>query len=115
MATVQIATQTLSTTAAAPTFTALNATDTYYVPNNGGKTVLYFKNTNGSICTVTFDITKVYEGQTFVDLAFTVPATTGERVIGGFGAILESASPQANKLKFSIDIATGVSVAAFFS
>lgn len=114
MADIQITTQALTKDVTAPTFTSLNATDIYYVPNNSSRTILYFKNTNASSATITFDITQLEQGLTIQDHTISVPATTGERVIGNMPRKMEiSTGTNDAKLKFSCSLATGVSVAAF--
>jgi hypothetical protein len=113
MADVEIATQLLSKTEQAPTFTTLNATDTFYIPNNTARTILYFKNTNGSIATITFDITQTVDGLALADHTIAVPATTGEVVVGGLPTrMTEGSGAQAGKLKMTCSVATGCSVAA---
>lgn len=114
MADVVIATQQLSKTEVAPTFTTLNATDIYYVQNHGLRTVLYFKNTNGSVCTVTFDATQLIDGLVIADHAISIPATTGERVVGAIPVKMQIVGgTNDGALKFSQNLATGVTVAAF--
>lgn len=114
MADVQITRQVLTKTEVAPTFTTLNATDIYYVINDTLRLVLYYKNTNGSVATITFDTTKLVDGLAIADHTISIPATTGERVIGAIPATLEVQSgAQAGKLKFTCNLATGVTVAAF--
>jgi hypothetical protein len=114
MADVQIATQLLSTTEVAPVFTTLNAVDVYYVPNNTMRTILYFKNTNAGVCTVTFDVTQTIEGLTIADHTISIPATTGERIVGHFVTRFEFVGgTNDKKLKFTQNLATGVTVAAF--
>lgn len=113
MADVQIATQTVSKTEIAPTFTTLNAVDVYYVPNNTIRTILYFKNTNAGAATVTFDVTQTIDGLTIADHTISVPATTGERVVGALATrFTVEGGAEAGKLKFSCNLATGVTVAA---
>lgn len=115
MADVQIATQLLSKTETNPTFTTLNATDVYYVPNNTVRTILYFKNTNAGAATVTFDVTQTIDGLTIADHTISVPATTGERVVGAFPARFQvEGGTEDKKLKFTQNLATGVTVAAFY-
>lgn len=114
MADVVITTQQLSKTEVAPTFTTLNNTDTYYVANHGLRTVLYFKNTNGSVCTVTFDATQLVDGLVLADITISIPATTGERVVGAIPVKMEVVGGTNDKmLKFTQNLATGVTVAAF--
>lgn len=112
MADVTISKQTLTKTEVAPTFTALNATDIYYVLNDTGRVVFYFKNTNGSAASVTFDTTKLVDGLAIADHVISVPATTGERVLGALPATLQVESgTHAGKVKFTCSLATGVTVA----
>lgn len=112
MADVTIAKQVLTKTEVAPTFTALNATDIYYVLNDTERIILFFKNTNGSAATITFDVTKLVDGLTVGDHVISIPATTGERVNGAFPASMEVESgSHAGKIKFTCNLATGVSVA----
>lgn len=112
MADVTIAKQVLTKTGVAPTYQTLNATDIYYVLNDTERIVLFFKNTNAGAATITFDVTKTVDGLTIADHTISVPATTGERVAGAFPATLEVESgTHAGKIKFTCDLATGVSVA----
>jgi hypothetical protein len=111
MANVTLARQSAVPAGAAPTFTTLNATDVYYVPKS---TVLYFKNTNASPAVVTFDVTQSPEGLSVTDPTVSVPATTGERICGGFSGLYEVVGGAFDDMvKFSQDAATGCSVAAF--
>lgn len=95
-----------------PSYTSIDATDTYYAPNVPGKTFLHFKNTGGSASTVTFDLTKSVRGASLSDATVTVPATSGDVMVGPFPKIWEVGSgAQAGRLKFTQDQASGVSVA----
>jgi hypothetical protein len=114
MADVQITRQTLTKVEVAPTFTTLNASDTYYVINDALRTILYFKNTNAGAATITFDTTLLVDALAVADHTISIPATTGERVVGAFPQTMEVQSgAQDGKLKFSCNLATGVTVAAF--
>lgn len=95
-----------------PSYTAIDATDTYYAPHVPGKTMLHFKNTGGSDSDVTFDITKEVAGAEFTDPVVTIPDTDGDVMVGPFPKLWEVASG-ANKgsLKFTQDQASGVTVA----
>lgn len=111
MADVQINAQSMSKTEVAPTFTTLNATDVFYISNNGD-TVLYFKNTNAGAATITFDVTQSVDGLPLADHTISVPATTGERVIGQLPVKMNVLSgTQAGRLKVTCSVATGCSVA----
>ncbi len=112
MADVVLTVQTLTRAGVAPSYTAIDATDTYYVPNSAGRLFLHFLNT-GAIATVTIDVTKTVEGESIVDPTISVPATTGDRMAGAFSVLFEQASgTHKGRLKFSQDIASGVTVAA---
>lgn len=73
--------QKILTTGLTPTYAAVSASDTF--PNNG-RTFLHVKNTDGSICTVTVDSTKNCDQGVDHDAVTTVPATTGDKMIGPF-------------------------------
>jgi len=112
MADVQLSVQSLTPGGVAPSFSALNATDVYYAPRRGGRTILWFKNT-GSEATITFDVTQSVEGLGLIDPTVTVPATTGERAVGNLPALYEVVGgANDGKVKFSCSVASGVTVAA---
>jgi hypothetical protein len=102
--------QVLGTGLSGATYTALNAVDTYYVDGFAGDLILHFKNT-GAIATVTIDITQTFQGEAITDPTISIPATTGDvfvlpkalwEVIGG---------THGGRIKFSQDIASGVTCA----
>ncbi len=102
--------QILKTGLDGPTYNAIDATDVYFVPNDG-RTFLYFKNT-GAICTVTIDLTKLVSGAALSDQTISVPATTGDVPAGPFPlAWNDDLGPFPGHLKFTQDIASGVTVA----
>ncbi len=112
MADVVLTVQTVTRAGVAPSYTAIDATDTYYVPNAAGRLFLHFKNT-GAIATITIDVTKQVEGESIVDPTISIPATTGDRMAGAFSVLYEQASgTHKGRLKFTNDVATGVTVAA---
>lgn len=112
MADVTIAKQVLTKTEVAPTYQTLNNTDTYYILNDTARIILYFKNTNGSAAVITFDVTKLVDGLTIADHTISIPATTGERVVGAFPATMQvEGGSHAGKIKFTCSVATGASVA----
>jgi hypothetical protein len=72
--------------AAGPTFRNAAAADSF---DNNGDVLLYVKNTTGSPVTVTIDAAGLTVGPAGAsafnaDVAVSVPATTGERLIGPF-------------------------------
>lgn len=90
---------------------AIDATDVYFAPNDPGNMYLHFKNT-GAEATVTFDLTKSVAGATLTDQTATIPATTGDVLVGPFPAEWEDdTGPNPGHVKFSQDIASGVTVA----
>ncbi len=95
------------------TFTSIDDTDTYFAPRKGGRLILFFKNTGGSIAVITFDVTKLQDGVAYTDPTVSVPATTGEVHVGGLGNVYEvETGSDRGKVKFTNDQATGVTVAA---
>jgi hypothetical protein len=96
-----------------PTFTSIDNVDTYFAPRKGGRLILFFKNTGGSIAVVTFDVTKTEDGVAYTDPTVSVPATTGEVHVSGLGNVYEvETGSNRGKIKFTQDQATGVTVAA---
>jgi hypothetical protein len=83
-----------------PTYSAAAASTTVTC---GDRSFLHVKNTNGSSMTVTVTATAVVDGQPCADLVVTVPATTGDKMIG----------PITNKLFASV--ADGVSASVTYS
>ena len=95
-----------------PQYTAIDATDVYFAPRKEGRLILHFKNT-GAQATITFDITQTTDGVAHTDPTVTVPATTGDVMVGGLGAVYEiEGGADSGKVKFTNNIATGVTVAA---
>ena len=112
MADVDLTVQRIDRDGLAPQYTAIDATDTYFAARKGGRLILHFKNT-GSEATITFDITQTEAGVAYTDPTVTVPATTGDVMVGGLGAVYEiEAGADLGKVKFTNNIATGVTVAA---
>jgi hypothetical protein len=77
--------QTVSLAGLTPTYGAAAASTT--VPC-GERTFLHIKNTSGTPTTVTLTSTARVRGQLAADLVVTVPATTGEKLIGPIPAEL---------------------------
>lgn len=74
-----LATQQVAITGLAPTYGAVSASDTV-VPDD--RTFLHVKNVNASPDTCTVVVPGTAYGQARPDVAVTVPATTGDRMIG---------------------------------
>lgn len=94
-----------------PTDNAIDATDVYFVDNQPGQVFLHFKNT-GSEAIVTFDTTQQVAGLDIEDPTVTIPATTGDVMIGPFPSTYEvKGGSDDGRIKFTQDQATGVTVA----
>lgn len=78
-----LTTQTILRTGLAPTYSAVSASDTF---TPGPYTFLHVKNAGGSSDTVTITVAAGDPDPTLViaDLTVSVPATTGDRMIGPF-------------------------------
>jgi hypothetical protein len=74
-----LAQQAIALTGLTPTYSAAAASTTV---NCGERTFLHVKNTAGSSMTVTLTATGKIRGQGVADLVVTVPATTGDKMIG---------------------------------
>lgn len=81
----QLAYQQISITGPATTFAAVTASDTVSPDDRG---FLWVKNTNAGADTCTVVVPGSSFGQANPDVAVTVPATTGERLIGPLTAAL---------------------------
>jgi hypothetical protein len=95
-----------------PAYQSIDATDTYYV-NNKGSVFLHFLNVGGSPSVVTFDTEQQVDGLDLENPTVTVPATTGDKMVGPFPASWEVATgAQAGRIKFTQDQASNVTVQA---
>jgi hypothetical protein len=97
----------------APTFAAANV-DGHWIVANGDKTYLEVKNASGAPITVTV-LTNDVSGRALADDTVSVPATTGDRLIGPFDASLHVVQSGADKGKVLINFSavTSVTCAAF--
>ncbi len=92
---------------------AIDATDVYFVDNQPGQVFLHFKNTGGSPSVVTFETTQQIGGLDIEDPTVSVPATTGDLMVGPFPATYEVVGgANDGQIKFTQDQATGVTCAA---
>ncbi len=76
-----ITAQAYAETGIAPTFTAVNASD---VLTNNGNSYLEVKNANAAACTVTVTAVTNCNQNFSHNMSVSVPATTGDKVIGPF-------------------------------
>jgi hypothetical protein len=106
-ATTTLTVQDTNRTGIAPSYTAASA-DGFFIPNNG-RVILHFKNT-GSQSTVTFVTPVTFAGQALADLTATVPATSGDLMVGPFPP--EHFNDAAGRILITFSSTTGVTVAA---
>lgn len=111
MADVVLTVQNVGKAGVAPSYLAIDATDVYYLPHRAGKTFLHFLNT-GTISTVTFDIVQTVEGEPITDRTLSVPATTGDVMVAVSKLFEQISGVQKGRVKFSQDVASGVTVAS---
>lgn len=111
MADVTINPQTLAgKTATTPTRTgSLSTSNNYFVPNNG-MTFLHFMKSGAAACTVTIETPATVDGNAVADPTITVPATTGDVMVGPFAPAIYN-QPDGT-LKFTLSEVTGLTVAA---
>lgn len=108
---VAVTVQQLAVTGSTPSYTSsgLTTTDTYQFTNEG-RVFLHFKKTGAGACTVTITTQGTMQGFAIADLTFTVPATTGDAMVGPFPASLFNDS--SGLVNFTISDTVGLSVAA---
>jgi hypothetical protein len=82
MARTALTAQVITRAGIAPSYAAANV-DGHSWPNNGTQ-LLQVKNASGSPITVTFPIPVTVDGQAVASKTVSVPATTGDRLIGPF-------------------------------
>lgn len=109
MANVRLTPEQVSSTERTPTFTAIDATDTYLV-NNDARVMLYFKNTSGGAAIITIQTPRTVDGNAIAEKTLSISATTGEEIIGNFSTDVYNDLAVAD-LKFTCDVASGVTVA----
>ncbi len=108
MADVTLTPQNVDKDGVAPSYTSIDNVDTYKF-RNSSKTMLHFKNTGGAPAVVTEDTPGSVSGVAIGNPIVSVPATTGERMIGMQPTSLFNDG--GGIASFTQDQATGVSVA----
>lgn len=88
---------------------SLTTTDTYTFPNDG-KTFLHAKKSGAGACTLTVVTPGTVDGLAVADLAVTVPATTGDRMIGPFRPEMYN-DPLTGLVTISFSEITGLTIA----
>lgn len=103
-----LAQQVVALSGLTPTYSAAAASTTVTC---GDRSFLHVKNTNGSSMTVTLTATRVYRGQATADLVVTVPATTGDKMIGPITADLFAGATDGVSAAITYSSTTSVTVA----
>lgn len=85
-----------------------NLADTMFVPNDG-RMFLHFKKSGAGACTVTIVTPGTVAGLAIADLTHSVPATTGDRMIGPFPPDIFN-DPSTGMLSFTVSEVTGLTV-----
>lgn len=83
MARMDAAAQVVTRAGITPSYAAVDA-GLQHKFTNTGRELLHVKNTNGSTRTVTLKIPRTADGAAAVDKTVTIPATTGDKLIGPF-------------------------------
>lgn len=73
---------TLASDGLTPTYAAADAAGNYFT--NDGKTILHAKNTNAATRIITFVTPYIVGGVAVSDPTATIPATTGDKLLGPF-------------------------------
>lgn len=83
MARHEASVQTIARTGLAPSYGAVHA-DLEHKFLNDGRTFLHVKNTNAAARTLTLVVSKTVDGQAVTNPTVTIPADTGDKIIGPF-------------------------------
>lgn len=108
MANITKAVQDIVAAGVTPTYTTPTITDTYLV-NNNGKTLIHVKNANAAPTVVTIVTPNTVGGNAIADLTVTVPATTGDVMIGHLPPAIYNNS--GGNLEITFSVATSVTFA----
>ncbi|MFD7609719.1 hypothetical protein [Streptomyces sp. NPDC059828] len=103
-----LAQQVISLAGTTPTYSAAAASTTVTC---GERSFLHVKNTNGSSMTVTITATAKVRGQGVADIVVTVPATTGDKLIGPLTADLFASAADGVSASITYSSTTSVTVA----
>jgi hypothetical protein len=116
MAIIQLAVQTPTRAGLAAVYTAsgasplLNTADTFQFANTG-REILHFKKSGATDCVVTIVTPQTVDGLAVADRTVTVPATTGDVMIGPFPPAMYNTPGTGTFAGFSLSNITGLSVA----
>ncbi|BBC29996.1 hypothetical protein SGFS_012900 [Streptomyces graminofaciens] len=104
-----LAQQVIARSGLTPTYSAAAGSTTVTC---GDRSFLHVKNTNGSSMTVTVTATAQVDGQAVADLVVTVPATTGDKMIGPLLGRLFASTADGTSAAITYSSTTGVTVAS---
>lgn len=104
-----LAQQVIARSGLTPTYSAAAASTTVLC---GDRSFLHVKNTAGSSMTVTITCTAVVDGQAAADLVVTVPATTGDKMIGPLPSKLFASPGDGVSAAITYSSTTNVTVAS---
>jgi len=112
VAIITLTPQTMSRAGVTPTYTgSLSTANTYRVANNG-RTLLHFKKTQATDCVVTIQTPRTVGGLAVAEHTVTVPASTGDKLIGALDPALFNVAGQ-NYLEFTLSNIDGLTVGVF--
>lgn len=104
-----LAQQVIARSGLTPTYSTAAASTTVTC---GDRSFLHVKNTNGSSMTVTITCTAQVDGQQAADLVVTVPATTGDKMIGPITGKLFASAADGVSASVTYSSTTSVTVAS---
>ncbi len=96
-----------------PSYTAVADIADTHQANNNGKMFLHFKKTGAGNAIITIQTPGSQDGNAIAELAATVVATTGDKMIGPFAPRIYNQFGQ-NYLQWTTDDITGLTVAAVY-
>ena len=101
MADVRITVEELIPTGLEPTYNGSLSTENTYLIHNGGNVFVHFKKSGAVACVVTIQTPKTVGGLDVAEQTVTVPALTGDRMIGPFSPALYNDSVQDIRITLS--------------
>ena len=95
-----------------PSYEGSLQTSNVYQVNNDGRVFLQFKKSQATDCVVTFRTPGSVDGNAIAELTVTVPASTGDKMIGEFDPTVYNVLG-AHDLEFTLSHISGLTVGAF--
>lgn len=106
-----LAIQDITNTGLAPAYAAAAAGGDK-IPSSDADTFIHVKNTGGSAVTVTIVTPGTVAGLAIADVSVSVPATTGDRMIGPLDPSIYGNPADSGKVPITYSGVTGVTIAA---